>query len=330
MTFDQIFTIYGTHCLTGIILGGRLEYNVSAETKDLAGGHSIGAYAEASFSKGGVSIGGNTEIIDEEEYSIFMSSFRKKLHIYGGHSEFGQDIINENDYNAWINSLDANSTFCNFTEQGLIPVWEFVDDPVRKNELAEAYKTWASDHKIIVNPAPKFCILDVKVFSGLNVADPLPIGDRIYHRLGINVNSPFHEHLNDYEYIYYLTGYTNDTVFTPLAEIAIVDETEGHYVTELPGAGWEKLPENLNYHVGGQHQLYLCHRRNTGPLDYLITGIHGEVYETTTHAYSEHSDAYNNWIPILIDYSGTKKQDLNEGAGGHYIYLYFTRDPIFP
>ena len=45
----DLFKVYGTHVLTGIIIGGRLDFNISARTSDLSGSKSIGVYATASF-----------------------------------------------------------------------------------------------------------------------------------------------------------------------------------------------------------------------------------------------------------------------------------------
>ncbi len=166
----QIFQIYGTHCMTGLVVGGRLDYSVSARTRDLKENVSIGVYAEASFSEGLGSGSINTSVITESEYNQFTSSMEKHLEVYGGSSELGQHIINKDDYDAWINSVENNLVFCNFTQNGLIPVWEFCDDPARKAGLQDAYASWATERNIDVYPAPRVCILDLKIIEGSSAA----------------------------------------------------------------------------------------------------------------------------------------------------------------
>ncbi len=321
---EYIFDIYGTHCLTGVILGGRLDYNVSAMSRHLNTQKGIGVYAEASFSKGGVSVGGGAGMVTEEEYTTFMKSQKKILHVYGGQSEFGQDIINKDDYDKWINSVDNNMVFCNFTQHGLVPVWDLVDNQDRKEALLTAYESWSANHEIIVNPEPKLCMLDVKVFFG-NVADPLLIEDREYHRLPADLNASVGGSLI---YIYYLLGYDNDLTFSPIAEVTVIDQTAGHTIGELPGTGWVMLPEDLNKGAGGQY-LNLAYRRSGGPPDYVITGLRVEHVAKANSYYSQFTGTDNNWYGVLMDYYGVYKQDLNEGSGGWFIYLYYTRDEIY-
>jgi len=188
---EEIFQIYGTHCLTGIVIGGRLDYSISGRTSDLKTNVGIAVYAEASFSMGLGSGSMNTSVISEEELHTFESSMEKHLEVYGGSSELGQHIIIKDDYDAWINSIDNNQVFCNFTQNGLLPVWYFCDDQTRKDELEAAYAYWAENREIQVNPAPRVCVLDVIILEGLSAADPYTdrVTGRVYHRLNYDLNS---------------------------------------------------------------------------------------------------------------------------------------------
>jgi len=320
---EYIFDIYGTHCLTGVMLGGRLDYSVSARTSDLTVGKSIEVYAEASFSTGGVSVTGSGGTVTNEEYSKYLNSQKKIVKTFGGQSEFGQDIINEDDYDAWINSIDENTVFCDYTQHGLVPVWEFADEQSRKNELMAAFDVWASDHEITTNPAPQLCILDVKVFFG-NPADPLLIDDREYHRLNADLNASVGGSLI---WIYYLLGYTDDQTFTPIAEICTIDASDGESINNLPGTGWVQLPEDLNKGAGGD-LIYIAFRRSAGPSDDLLTGLRVEHSAKADNYYSNYTDGTNNWYAVMQGYGGIYKQDLNEGSGGWFIFLYYTNDEL--
>lgn len=324
---DYIFSTYGTHCLTGVILGGRLDYSVSAETSDLTSGKSIGVYAEASFSKGGVSISGNASYVNENEYARFMSSCKKKLFVYGGQSEFGQEIINADDYTAWINSIDSKPVFCNFTQHGLVPVWEFCTDPSRKTELMAAYEKWAAKRKIVVEPPqPRKCILDVKILFGHEAADPWtsPNG-RVYNRLFADLNAAAS---GSYIWLYYLLGDENDATFTPVAEIRTINTTDNE--TFPSGETWEQIDGNLNKGAGGDN-IFIAIKRMVNANDSLLTGLRVDHVMYNSHVYSSFTSAQNQWYPVTEGSNGIIKQNLNEGCNKDdekLIYLNFTYDKL--
>ncbi|MDT8401316.1 MAG: MAC/perforin domain-containing protein [Bacteroidales bacterium] len=313
---QEIFQVYGTHCLTGLVVGGRLDYSVSARTSDLKENVSIGVYAEASFSKGFGSGTINTEVINETEYSQFAQSMEKHLEVYGGSSELGQHIINKDDYDAWINSINDNLVFCNFTQNGLIPVWEFCDDDARKAELQAAYATWASDRDIVVLPTPRACILDLKIVEGSNSANPYKVNGRDYYRLNYDLNNGSG---GPYIFIYYLSGLENDTI-TPIAEVATINTSDGESLQNLP-AGFQMINWDLNRGVGGD-LIYLAYRRRNDYSDALVTGL------MVNSVNSFGTSGLNIWYVVTAGYTSPTPQDLNEGAGGSTIYLYYTNDHI--
>lgn len=312
----EIFRIYGTHCLTGLVVGGRLDYSISGRTSDLKSNVNIGVYAEASFSMGLGSGSMNTSVITEEELHTFETSMEKHLEVYGGSSELGQHIIVKDDFDAWIGSIENNLVFCNFTQNGLIPIWSFCDDASRRAELEEAYASWAVVREIEVHPAPRFCILDVIILEGESAANPYTdrITNRVYHRLGYDLN---HKAGGAYIYIYYLPGMENDTI-VPLAEVATIDESDGETLAKLPD-GFVKINHDLNHGAGGDY-IYLAYRRRDTISDKLITGLR------VNGAYSMGTNSGNQWNVVTQGYYSSSPQDMAEGAGGSTIYLYSTDD----
>lgn len=311
---SDIFRIYGTHCLTGIVVGGRLDYSVSARTRDIKTGVSIGVYAEASFSKGLGSGSLNTNVINETDYNLYAAHMEKHLEVYGGSSELGQHIINKDDYESWINSVENDLVFCNYTQNGLIPVWYFCDDPARRSALETAYATWATERKISVFPAPRFSILDLRIIEGATAASPYKINNRDYYKLNYDLNyscggsTPF-------IWIYYLPGIENDTI-TPLAEVATIDISRGESLANLP-SGFEIINHDLNRDAGG-HTIYLAFRRRNAHSDKLLTGLRVNT------AYTLGTSGSNTWYAVTRGYTSATPQDLNDGAGGAYVYLYYT------
>jgi MAC/Perforin domain len=316
VTPTEIFQIYGTHCLTGVVVGGRLDYSISGRTSDLKTNVGIGVYAEASFSTGLGSGSMSTSVISEEELHTFESSMEKHLEVYGGSSELGQHIIVKDDYDAWIGSIEDNLVFCNFTQNGLIPIWYFCDDASRKAELEAAYATWAEVREIAVYPAPRVCILDVIILEGASAANPYTdrTTNRVYYRLNYDLNNGAG---GAYIYIYYLPGMENDTI-VPLAEIATIDESDGETLAKLPD-GFVKINHDLNHGAGGDY-IYLAYRRRDTISDKLITGLR------VNSAYSMGTNSGNQWNVVTQGYYSSSPQDMAEGAGGSTIYLYFTDD----
>lgn len=240
----------------------------------------------------------------------------KHLEVYGGSSELGQHIINKDDYDAWIGSIGNNLVFCNYTQNGLIPIWYFCNDATRKAALETAYSTWATDRNIEVFPAPRVCILDLIILEGSNASNPYKYNDRDYYRLAYDLNAgsggPF-------IYIYYLLGMENDTI-TPIAEVATIDTSDGESLSSLP-SGFVMINHDLNHGVGGDF-IYLAYRRRNDISDDLVTGLR------VNNAYTFGTGSGNTWYSVNIGYYSANPQDLNEGAGGDDIYLYYTHQYV--
>lgn len=313
---SEIFNIYGTHCLTGVVVGARADYSVSGRTRDVKQGVSVGVYAEASFSKGFGSGSLNTSVISQQEYDQFASNMEQHLEVYGGDSELGNNIITSNDYNSWINSIPNNLVFCNYSLNGLIPIWEFCDDGTRKAQLEAAYATWATDRAISIHPTPRVCILDLLIIDSPMPADPYRQNDRDYYKLPYDLNKGAG---GATLWVYYLPGLENDPSITPVAEIRTLDTSDGETLANL-GEGFTYINVDLNRGSGGD-LIYLAFRRRNDYSDDLVTGL--RIWNRSTSVYSIGTSSEYTWYG-LMQYGTATLQDLNEGAGGDFIHLYYT------
>lgn len=311
----EIFNTYGTHVLTGVVVGARADYSISGRTRDVKQGVSVGVYAEASFSKGFVSGTLNTSVISQSEFNLFASNMEENLEVYGGDSQWGHNIITKNDYDAWINSIPNKLVFCNYAQNGLVPIWDFCDDDSRSAVLEAAYATWGNDRKITVHPTPRVCILDLQVLEGGNPANPIKINDRDYYKLDFDLNRNAG---GSYLWLYYLPGLENDAI-TPIAEIGLVDTSDGETLAQL-GTGFSMINIDLNKGAGGDY-IYLAFRRRNNYADKLVTGI--RVGNPNLFLYSAGTSASYTWYG-LTQRGSSNLQDLNEDADGSYVYLYYT------
>ena len=151
LTSRDIFEAYGTHCLRSIVVGGRLDFNVTANEKYVSSSESIGVHARAAFKSIFTSVNIDNETVNETEQSNFQSHMEKNLEVYGGECEYGQNIINDGDYREWIGSISENHVFCEYGEDPFIPIWELCDDPTRSSQLENYYAQWAEDRQYTSN-----------------------------------------------------------------------------------------------------------------------------------------------------------------------------------
>ncbi len=317
---STIFNLYGTHCMTGVVVGARSDYSVSGRTRDVRESVNVAVYAEASFSKGYGSGSINTTVITQQEFDKFASNMEQHLEVYGGDSQLGHNIISKNDYDAWLNSVPNKLVFCNYTQNGLIPLWEFCDDEARKEELLQYYSTsWAADREISVFPTPRFCILDLLVVDSPAPVNPYRVNGRDYYKLPWDLND---DAGGATIWIYYLPGLENDTI-TPVAAIGTVDRSDGENVSDL-GAGFIEIPVDLNRYAGGD-LIYLAYRRRTSNSDQLLTGL--AIWDRHSWVYSIGTSSAYTWHGLLQHNTGTL-QDLNEDAGGKFLHLYWTEQLV--
>jgi len=145
---EYIFETFGTHVLTGIIVGGRLDFSTSANMSFERQNRSMDVYARASFKSIFASASIQAEATDDLSWSEYSATEEKHLEVYGGRSEYGQYIMNEGVYESWIESIDENSVFMDFESTGLLGIWELADDAARRSELEAAWTTYAEAHGI--------------------------------------------------------------------------------------------------------------------------------------------------------------------------------------
>jgi len=142
---SQLIQDYGTHVMTDIYIGGKFQMTYQSETKNqnrtLAARSGIKVGAKKVF---------NVEVssassIDE---NAAQQNFSKRL----AYKSLGGDPTKEIkgeinlDFNpptinlaSWQNSITpSNSVLVDFGQYGLIPIYELISDPIKKNELTSA------------------------------------------------------------------------------------------------------------------------------------------------------------------------------------------------
>jgi len=322
---EEVFVSFGTHVLRGIIIGGRLDYNVSADMSQVGSSQRIGVLAEAGYD-GAFSVNVFAESVTEEEMLSFSSKQKKSLKVYGGSSEYGQYIIAEDEqgYTPWIESLKDNPVFCDFDQTTpIVPIWELCDDPTRAAALESGYADYAAKRAIsIIAPLPGQCIVDIGLYDTGHAAysGPNPTADGWY-LVPQDLNHAVPK--GNYIYILFKYGMDTDTNPAPITGLHTVDTYYGE--GELPGyikpAGWVDLNKN-----GGGHYIYLYFSRGGSQ---AIRGIATKStwQSVTTYYYSVPGSIQQT--PAADCTYQWDTQDLNDGCDtGAEILLGWTYDRV--
>jgi hypothetical protein len=307
---EDLFYMYGTHVITGFTIGGRLDYSVSAEMSEVKHSSSIDLYAEASFKKGFASASLSTETHIEEDLAAFESIMEKHLQVYGGRSEYGQHIINDEDYRDWIDSVEERPVFCDFEDNGLFPIWEFCTEPERKSTLHEAFEAHAEDNEILIHDS-HLALVDLTVRDmGSNPPQNLEGGWRLLPQ-DLNEDAG-----GRYLWIYYRLGSDDDPDLTPIDRVYTVNTSDN----ERDRFDGTKINIDLNKGAGGDY-IYLYYTRGgVNPIRALHSSADGKT------RYTDYASPSLVWLPVCNNPGTGAPQDLCEGAGGDYIYLYYTKD----
>ena len=151
LSASDIIVKYGTHVIFGYSLGGVLEYSMTANMTGSGSSVDWGLAVKAGFEMasygGSVSAGYQQfDSVSKEEYA-----FESKLVCRGGESQFASTGVPGGDskstYDQWLASLTDPYKWVMVDFEGvdgrkLIPIYDFIDDPVKKEEVKKAI----SDH----------------------------------------------------------------------------------------------------------------------------------------------------------------------------------------
>lgn len=129
----DIWSRYGTDVLLGGLWGGRADYNMYAKRTGTSDGKDIGAYASARYESLFVSGSGSAGVDEKYKNNYESSSVYGKITARGGLSAL---IAGPEDFKAWAGSInDENEVFMEYYPGTVIPIYEFIKDPSRREEI---------------------------------------------------------------------------------------------------------------------------------------------------------------------------------------------------
>ncbi len=146
---EELFGRFGTHALTAIVNGARMDYNYSANTSSASTSIDIGIAAQVAFDAKFVSAGISTEFNYGQDYASEYENVYEETSVLGGASEYGLGIHTDGQYQDWVATISDNMVFCDFFgDNGLVPIWELADSQDRRDEIAAAFEGWAVEREV--------------------------------------------------------------------------------------------------------------------------------------------------------------------------------------
>lgn len=147
---DRVVERYGTHVLTDIIIGGRYKLifrSVITKAKDASTKRKTVSSGFKS-SLDGIGVSYNLEHIDTVDESLVKDNQHKELYVmfYGGSGtnlkyDLEKGMPTTIDIQSWEKSLSlANSCLNEINWKETYPIYEFISDPIKKEQIKDAVK----------------------------------------------------------------------------------------------------------------------------------------------------------------------------------------------
>jgi len=138
---EEIFKTYGSHVVTGVLIGGQLRYFADSRQECYESTNEFTTAAQGSYGA----------ITAEASYQQSMtlsesdSTASTKVDVLGGSLD-GQTYVMAGDIDSasWATTIADHPAVIGFTNDGLTPIWEFCTDPTRESLL----RVWFDDNYI--------------------------------------------------------------------------------------------------------------------------------------------------------------------------------------
>lgn len=202
MNIANLFQKYGTHLITSVAMGGRIDLFYTMTSSKVTDFTQVKASLETDvkFTGGSVNVDGSFEYEDKAMESGIQIQI--KSNVYGGnYSQMNTEKAMLKNYDTWINSIEEKPALIGIRDiNSLYPIWELLGDSTeeqaRKNEIIEYFDTYAEDsytdllsfYEISAPITPEGVEVSLYNSSSADVSiDPNDVsqGQLIYYRLDV-------------------------------------------------------------------------------------------------------------------------------------------------
>lgn len=291
---NELFERYGTHFLSEVIVGGRANFVATTKTSSFESESELKVAAEASFKQ----VSSKDSVTNKEAVEKFESNSTSSLYTIGGSAP--ADIRNNEEYAAWLKSIDKQPVFCTFTTDSLTPIWKLAETENRQEELEAVTQTFVPSYVM------QLAVTDVRVISSNTYSEQPPYGfTKIDFDLNRNAGGRYIFVCQKQEKIPVARRQGDPQ---PITAIDIVGDDDWRSIPH----GYVRINQDLNEGAGGSF-IFLCF--STDPAK-AAEGL--PIRSITVIGGSDDN--------LAAPYGFTKlKWDLNSGAGGDFIYMCYSR-----
>ncbi|KAI2471267.1 MAC/Perforin domain-containing protein [Annulohypoxylon bovei var. microspora] len=307
---ERFFKLYGSHILTGIVLGGRALRTASTNKYTVDTKYDLSVTAEEAFKFEAAHVSAE----ERAQYSSAVSSFNSNSSTtrttVGGNPQLGNDVFaGENStFTEWSKSVIDDPVFVEFTVNNpFTPIWDLCANDGNGEKVSSGLSTyyeehWAPEYADRLRIRPDYIDSLTFVNGDSSTISPTPGYQKIDYDLNSTVGG-------DYIYLcYHKASYnslgSNNRAITDLT--VIFDQESTPY-------GYTKMSTDLNAGAKGKY-VYLCYKTSDYDSDEAILDIRvfgGKSYD------------------VAPPYGFTKiERDLNAGAGGDYIFFGYAKRVI--
>ncbi len=155
MDIENFIKTYGTHVVVGGKWGASFSYSMCAQRISVSNQYSFSAFTKAEATISGINLGGSQEI--SAEFGTYYESSTKNIttKAKGGDSEYALSIAAAETaegldaaYTAWVSSIDENPAFCDYYQEGLVPIYEFIADESTKSKIKTGIENYLAEKGI--------------------------------------------------------------------------------------------------------------------------------------------------------------------------------------
>lgn len=258
---QDFFRRYGSHILTGVVLGGRALRTASTNKYTVDKKYDLSVTAEEAFRFAIAQVSAE----EKAQYLSAVSSFNTNSSVnqntIGGNPELGDGVFNgqNSTFAQWSKSVIEDPVFVEFTAVNpFTPIWELCVNDVKGHKVRSGLSTYYKDHW-----APEYAnrlrlrpdYIDALTFVEGDSSTIAPTPG--YQKLNFDLN---YTAGGKYIYLcYHKASYDSlGPNKPPVTNLDVI------FDNEATPSGYTKMPTDLNGGAGGKF-VYLCYK--TGDYD---------------------------------------------------------------
>ena len=303
--FENLFNQYGSHFLSGIIMGGKAALSSATNKLQIDKTYSNETITKANYENLTGSISAEDKAKYEQSLQSFQANSETSKSVKGGDAVLASQVFSndQENFNAWKESVGSSPDFVDFMPNApMTGIWELCEDSTQKNNMQKYFEeTWGQRKSKEAQFYADY-IDQLVVISGGNSSIQPPAG---FSKIPDDLNKGAggkHIYL-----CYHKVSVDNVSQNNPkcISDITTVTGKD----TPAP-SGYEKIGVDLNKGASGEF-IYFCFKE----AEYS----NKEAIKAVSIISGDNPD-----LPPPYDFEKVE-QDLNQDAGGDYIYACYSK-----